>query len=40
MKDADTGIARTLRGKELMDLRIEVAAAPGSTLMTYRKLGQ
>ena len=39
VKDADTGTTRTLSGKELMDLRIEVPAAPGSTLLTYRKLG-
>ncbi len=38
--DADTGTTRTLSGKALMDLRIEVPAAPGSTLLTYRKLGQ
>ncbi len=40
VRDADAGTTRTLSGKELMDLRIEVPTAPGSKLLTYRKLGR
>jgi alpha-galactosidase len=40
VNDVDAATTHTLSGKELMNLRIEVPAAPGSALVTYRKLGQ
>lgn len=36
----DTGVSRVVPGSELAKLRVEIPAAPGSVLITYRSVGQ